>query len=343
MSDRLLIILFLLSLSMILKAPLLKAEEALPVEEIEKPLTEQPQEEDTITEPSDSQAPGDKIPPPAPRLIRLNWNRDDYALRYEVIVEMEEKGLFTDILHSFTDTYSIELSLLPGKYRCQVIPYDFLEKTGDASSWVNFEVRAPARPRIREPIKEKEIIPEPDYSGAPEDIYLDEHTFLFVPPDEKNAFVPYLSMAWMPVFSLYGKTEPFFGKNLSLAGAGLRFGVLYSELDFLKFGPELTGAWYIFKNANSGNEYLFHNALAASLNMVLHFHFLQKMALRLRIGGGILYMVNEAHAFHMDMGASYYWLFGEHLFLETGFESVYLFTQEPSGYMRPWLGLGWQF
>ncbi|MCL2473005.1 MAG: hypothetical protein FWF26_04935, partial [Treponema sp.] len=77
------------------------------------------------------------------RHIRLTWTGDEYALRYEVVLEKEENGEYSEILRRFTDTFFIDVSLPPGNYRCQVIPYDYLEKPADGSQWFDFEVQAP--------------------------------------------------------------------------------------------------------------------------------------------------------------------------------------------------------
>jgi len=61
-----------------------------------------------------------------PRSVqRLTWVGDRYATRYEVIIEKDEDGKYTRTLQEFTTDFFIEVSLPPGKYRFQVIPYDF--------------------------------------------------------------------------------------------------------------------------------------------------------------------------------------------------------------------------
>ncbi|MCL2481655.1 MAG: hypothetical protein FWF38_08090, partial [Spirochaetaceae bacterium] len=71
---------------------------------------------------------------------RLTWVGDEYAMRYEVIIEKEEKGEYRRFSHEFTETNFIEVSLLPGNYRYQVIPHDFLDQPIPVHEWIRFEV-----------------------------------------------------------------------------------------------------------------------------------------------------------------------------------------------------------
>jgi len=72
---------------------------------------------------------------------RLTWVGDGYATRYEVIVEKEEDGKYKRAHHEFTTAFFIEVSLSPGKYRYQVIPYDFFNHPVPVTEWMNFEVQ----------------------------------------------------------------------------------------------------------------------------------------------------------------------------------------------------------
>ena len=74
-------------------------------------------------------------------LQRLAWSADNYALRYEVIIERERDGQYRELYRDFSNTSYIDVSLSPGNYRYRVIPYDYLERPGGRSEWMNFEVR----------------------------------------------------------------------------------------------------------------------------------------------------------------------------------------------------------
>jgi hypothetical protein len=77
---------------------------------------------------------------------RLSWVGDEYALRYEVIIEREAEGGYRELLRQFTPEQFIEVSLMHGKYRFCVIPYDFLNQSGTRADWMYIEVLAAMNP-----------------------------------------------------------------------------------------------------------------------------------------------------------------------------------------------------
>jgi hypothetical protein len=95
---------------------------------------------------------------------RLAWTADQYALRYEVLVEREEGDEYRRIAREFTDKPFIELSLPQGKYRYQVIPYNFFNRPAKGSEWKKIEIRAALNPELYY------ILPEIFYIGD-DDVY----------------------------------------------------------------------------------------------------------------------------------------------------------------------------
>lgn len=79
---------------------------------------------------------------------RLTWTGDAYALRYEVIIEREDGGVYRELMREFTNEFFLEVSLAPGKYRYRVIPYDFLEQPNRDSGLIEFEVLPAHSPRL---------------------------------------------------------------------------------------------------------------------------------------------------------------------------------------------------
>jgi hypothetical protein len=79
-----------------------------------------------------------------PRSVRLPWPGDDNAWRYEVLIEAELEGAYREHLKELTQEFFVVVSLLPGKYRYRVIPYDFLghPEPDQASAWRSFEIPA---------------------------------------------------------------------------------------------------------------------------------------------------------------------------------------------------------
>ncbi|MDR0313126.1 MAG: hypothetical protein LBI14_05980 [Treponema sp.] len=89
-----------------------------------------------------------------PRFIqRISWIGDEYASRYEVIIEREGEGGYRELLREFTTALFIEVSLASGRYRCHVIPYDFLNQPGE-DSWIGFEVLTALSPELDDSLVE---------------------------------------------------------------------------------------------------------------------------------------------------------------------------------------------
>jgi hypothetical protein len=71
---------------------------------------------------------------------RLSWEPEDYALRYEVIIEQESGGEFTQVIRESTEDAFIEVSIPHGNYRYRVLAYNILDQAGEGSDWQYFEV-----------------------------------------------------------------------------------------------------------------------------------------------------------------------------------------------------------
>jgi hypothetical protein len=103
---------------------------------------------------------------------RLTWQADEFVLRYEVVIE-EKVGMgtakeepdaaekdeaawektvaeevFLEVLREFTRTAFIEFSLPPGIYRYKVTIHDLLDRPGEASEWVLFEIIQALEPEL---------------------------------------------------------------------------------------------------------------------------------------------------------------------------------------------------
>jgi hypothetical protein len=81
---------------------------------------------------------------------RLIWTGDQYALRYEVVIEREEDGRFRELLREFTNTSYIDVVLSPGRYRYRIIPYDYLNRPATATDWVSLEIRPAIMPELND-------------------------------------------------------------------------------------------------------------------------------------------------------------------------------------------------
>ncbi|MCL2181368.1 MAG: hypothetical protein FWB83_09600 [Treponema sp.] len=219
---------------------------------------------------------------------RLTWTGDDYALRYEVIIEKEEllnqtgRGRYSRYFQGFTEDIFIEVSLPPGNYRFQVIPYDFFNSPVPGAQWVNFEVLSggdklaegdhevilinpgnetsrtemiisiPGQPDIdvdnRQELPRDEI-PEPQIQGQTAAQPETEPEIITITVTEAfNRFDIYLGAAYIPLLPLYNDNKFFFGENISYISAGLRAGVVSARRSFVSPGLELSVSWRIYES-----------------------------------------------------------------------------------------------
>ena len=284
------------------------------------------------------------------RPIRLAWNGDEYSFYYEVTIVTDDAEGNRTVLQDYIKESMVYVSLPPGKYRCRVVPYDFLEKPGQGSQWMSFEVLSaiiPEPPLIS-------LVEEPEYE-EPE--YIEEiwetgpvETVIIIDPEEaeihwdappppvvvKNrSFSLYIGAAWMPLLAIYGEKAPFFDKDLTLTGAGAQFGFLYSALNFLKPGFELTGSWGAYEK----------HAFTAGLNLVAQKDLPGPMALRFQLGAGVTVFESDFNLYSL-LGLSLLFYPHPHFYIEAGFNYVHIFTNkapgEHPGCLRPMAGLGWQ-
>jgi hypothetical protein len=78
---------------------------------------------------------------------RFVWDKEEYALYYEVSIQILS-GQYAEYYNKITENDFIEISLLPGKYRYSVTPFDLLGRRGDASEWEEFTVNPAFQPEI---------------------------------------------------------------------------------------------------------------------------------------------------------------------------------------------------
>jgi hypothetical protein len=93
---------------------------------------------------------------------RLTWEGQEYAYRYEVIIEKREAAGFAEAIREFTTQPFIEVSLAPGEYRYGVLTYDLFDVPAEAPPWTSFEVLLALQPEV--------------YNFSPAGFYLDEDT-----------------------------------------------------------------------------------------------------------------------------------------------------------------------
>ena len=75
-----------------------------------------------------------------PRSIRIIWTGNEFIWRYSVEIEKMEDEAYKNFLQEYTTTSYLNVSVLPGIYRYRIIPYDILDRPGEGTQWVNFEI-----------------------------------------------------------------------------------------------------------------------------------------------------------------------------------------------------------
>jgi hypothetical protein len=255
---------------------------------------------------------------------RLSWTGDENTRRYEIVIEKEEGGGYRELLRESTTALYVDVSLSPGKYRCLVITYDFLNQVGGGSEWMYIEVLA-----------------HPEADGLSPDFFsLDTDTGL--PVNKTDDVKPdiFISTAWMPSFTIYEKGNRFSGREHSLAGVTGRFGVLWDKPYYFNPGAELDVAYSFFNADSSGQIHL----LTFGLNLLL-LKWLsgETMALTFRLGAGYNLLLPNSGAFHTNTGIAFLIFVMDHLYLETGLGYAFWFSDPPSNIFRPWVGMGWRF
>ncbi|MCL2806476.1 MAG: hypothetical protein FWD26_11120 [Treponema sp.] len=72
---------------------------------------------------------------------RIVWRGGEHALRYAVQIERSANGRYQNYLREFTSSLYINVSLPAGEYRFRIYPHDILDRPGDPTHWVYFEIK----------------------------------------------------------------------------------------------------------------------------------------------------------------------------------------------------------
>jgi hypothetical protein len=298
---------------------------------------------------------------------QIAWIGDEYTLKYEVVIERNEGGGYGAYLREFTELPAIQISLPVGNYRYRIIPYDYLDQSGEPSNWVNIDIK-PA-PIVSVEVKTNEDGSYVLHSNDNKQLIPDVNEIVIKNPDElekqdgtlivdKNTAAAadfYLSAAWVPLSPIYGRIQEIFGSDFYFTGAALRFGMLFNKIKWFTPGLELSTSWYAL-NKVQDNDKIGIQAGVTGFNLVARKRFAkQRMAFTLRAGGGLAFQIGEITIgdYSYSMGgllpqlnadASILWFALKQLYLEAGVGFNHFINQNnSSGCLRPWIGIGWQF
>jgi hypothetical protein len=281
---------------------------------------------------------------------RLVWVGDEYTLRYEIQIEKEERGSYTRVRRVYTGESFIELSLQPGNYRCRVIPYDFLNRPGEGSAWMVFEIPVVIENEGPEP-SIAEIEPE---GPEPEPKEPEPETKKQI--KYNKPFDIYFSGALMPVFPFYGQMDQY-SLNDTLCVGGLRLGIVSSVDRSLSLGAE----FLITRSLLTVDSDTYEDSAELSYVGTIEFCLLAQKwfpkritALTLHVGGGYISFEESfsssidgyrdyVEANHVNLGVSFLWRPMQHLIIETGLDYIFLFKGDSPGFLRPWFGIGMRF
>ena len=292
----------------------------------------------------------------------LVWIGDEYTLKYEVVIEQNEDDEYKTYIQEFTEKQSYQVSLPVGKYRYRIIPYDYLEQPGEASDWVNIEIKpAPVVPA--EVQKADDVIyvfhPVEDEKTTPrvyEEVVNKADGSVITGGEETEKLLNlYVSAAWVPLIPLYGRMSEIYEKKFYAVGASVRFGALFNKPRWFSPGIELSMSWYAADSDRGGDKTGIQTGVTG-INLVAQKVLpYPKTAVTLRTGFALIFQVGEVSVDdysystgglipHINFEASFLWIAHKSLYLEAGIGFAYLFDKNGnSGCLRPWIGAGWKF
>ncbi|MDR0300802.1 MAG: hypothetical protein LBI04_00630 [Treponema sp.] len=299
---------------------------------------------------------------------QLVWSGDDYTLKYEVVIELDEGAGYREFTREFTVLPKFQIYLLPGNYRYRVIPFDFLEQPGEASNWINLNVHpapiVPVEVRTDEeknfvltPYEDTQLVPGVSeiIIKNPDELESKEGVLTFENQSEQRKITTYLSAAWAPLVPLYGGIYEIFGNEFSFTGATLRFGLLFTQPELFYPGLELSTSWYALSKAQDSDTIDLQAGVIGINFIAQKWLSNQKIAFALRAGGGLTFqlgdLISGQDLYLMDrlvpqlnLEPSFLWLVFKQLYLEAGLGfTLFMNKDNSSGCLRPWLGLGWLF
>jgi len=140
----------------------------------------------------------------------------------------------------------------------------------------------------------------------------------------------------MPIIQINGNRK----QNPSPAGAAVRLGVTSPKSTSFNVGLELAVSLLAFE-AEPPKAALQAGTVNANVLAQLWFPDRTK-AFTFRVGGGPS-LLQDRLGTYLNLGASFLWLFQEHLYVEIGLDGASLNTDSTSPCIRPWIGMGWQF
>ena len=285
---------------------------------------------------------------------QLVWIGDEYTLKYEVVIEQYDGGGYKAYINEFTEFTSFQVSLPSGKYRYRIIPYDYLEQPGEASQWINFEIKP--SPAVSADVQKTDARNQTPSADDNETVVNNIDAPVVTGENEtEKPLNLYVSAAWSPLIPLYGRLQEIFENKFYAGGAFVRFGALYNKLQWLSLGAEISTSWYSLNNSMDGDKISVQTGVTG-FNIVAQKKLPNpKMAVAVRTGLALAYQVGETNIDdysyttggmtpQINIEASFLWFAYKRLYLEAGIGFTHLLGKDNnSGCLRPWIGAGWEF
>ncbi|MDR2160268.1 MAG: hypothetical protein LBP23_09425 [Treponema sp.] len=133
---------------------------------------------------------------------RLNWLGDEFASRYEVIIEAQgEGGRYREVLRQPTEDTFIEVSLSPGKYRYKVLVYNILGRVDHEMDWSVLDVIRALPPALTKLNPETFLIDKKEQGEivlSGQNLIEESEVFLVPIDDGKGSAGVVKPLAWLP-------------------------------------------------------------------------------------------------------------------------------------------------
>jgi hypothetical protein len=166
-----------------------------------------------------------------------------------------------------------------------------------------------------------------------------------------------VALGYRPLVSLYGQINELFETAFYPLGAYGRLGVIPLKRRWGYVGFELEPSWNYFTVARKNFSIQAHMTGAAIYGVYQYWLSNRVMAFDFRAGAGIYPVLDYHFVFEngksdpitilipaIAVGVSFQWFIKKPFFMEAGLDFAHFFTVDnpPPGYLRPFIGAGWQ-
>jgi hypothetical protein len=244
---------------------------------------------------------------------RFSWSGGENALYYEVVFEKEERGRFIAYHNERREQLYIAASFTPGNYRFRIIAYDVLGRLAQESEWTTFQISLP------------QLLEQPEIAGEHETEPGHE-----LQDELLRSVIFTICASWSPLIHLYG--DGFGGKSEVYQGIKAHANLLFLTPINFYIGPQLSLTVCQL-------DVLIVEANLYAMKWIVN----EKIGAGLRLGAAFPILPAEDNDLILGGGASLRWHVSNRFLLESGIDFMHMFTENNSGYLRFWLGVGLHF